>query len=83
MLRIVSVVGVSVVVVAVFGHLHQLSSQNLVVLDVAGQSFEGSQVMDGLRSHFSENHVSQVEEGSGSEGDQEATIVGVLLAYAA
>lgn len=83
MLRIGSVVGVSVVVVAVLGHLHQLRTQDLVVLDAAAQSFEGPQVLDRLRSHFSEHYVSQVEEGRRGEGDQEPTVVGVLLAHAA
>jgi hypothetical protein len=72
-----------VVVVVLLLRLRLLRRHDGELRDAVPEPFEGAQVVQGFRCHFSEHHVLEVEEGAGREGHQEAAVVGVLLADAA
>lgn len=71
------------IIVVLFLRRCQFGGLDSVLGDVAAQSFQIFQVMQGLCCYLPEDYVFEVQERTGREGEQEPTVVGVLLADAA
>lgn len=76
-------VTVGVVFVVLLLQLCLLGRLDRILGDAVAQALESAQVVDGFCSHLAEDHVLEVQEGTGGESDQEATIVGILFTDAA
>lgn len=72
-----------VIIMVLLLQLCLLGRQNSQRGDSVSQLLEVAQVVQSLSSDLSEYHVLEVQEGARRIGDEEATVVGILLAHAA
>ncbi len=65
--------------VVLFLDFEEFCGQNLVVCQIRTQPLKGSQALEGLGCHLSENYVLEVQKGARGECNEEFAVVSVLL----